>query len=446
MLDTKRAYVCFIVVFSGFGGILYGYDLGAITGAFLFIRHDIAMTMQEMSFVGGAVLFGGAFATLITGPLSDWFGRRRMVMVAAVIFIIGIFVLVYANNYTEVLLGRLVQGVGVGIITIAIPLYIVESVPANIRGRAMGVFQLLLNGGILLGTLVGLYYTPTENWRAMFMPALIPAFILLIGAFFLTSSPRWLVARGQEDKALAALKRSRSKSSAEMELAFIKKRHKQDKQSHLNTIWQHRYILPLGIVFAAAILAQLTGINSIIQYSAIILKDSGLHSNIGNMLGSNFINGLNFVVVMVMLFFLDKVGRKLLLSIGTAGIVLSLLIGGAVYHWLPTGDLKGYLVLASLLGFIFFFALGPGILIWLVLSELLPSRIRSTGMAIALFLNSLTSAGLASVYLNLQRVITYAGIFWICAGCTVLYFLLAAFVIPEARGKTLEEVETCFNK
>jgi len=442
-MSRQSLYTLFIVTFAGLGGILYGYDIGAITGAFLFIQHDVAMTTQQMSFVGGAVLFGGAFATLITGPLSDWFGRRRMVILAAALFIIGVLLLSHSHTYAEVLTGRLVQGIGIGIITIAVPLYIAESVPANIRGRAMSMFQLLLNGGILLAVLVGLYYTPTHNWRDMFNSALIPGVIMLVGTFFLTDSPRWLVRRGKMDKALNVLMKTRPAELAKQELAEIKA-----SLSHIgnktDSIWQKRYMVPLLIVFAVAVLNQLTGINSVIQYSAIILKNSGLHSDIASMLGSTAIDALNFVVVFIVMLLVDKVGRRILLSLGTGIIVISLTIGGACYLWLPTGDLKGYLVLASILGFILGYATGPGVLVWLVLSELLPSRIRSTGMAVALFLNSLASAALASVYLDLEKAITYAGVFWLCAGCTVFYFIVAAFIMPETKGKTLEAVENSF--
>lgn len=444
-MKRQTQYTLFMIFFAGIGGVLYGYDLGAITGAFLFIRHDVPMSLQEMSFVGGSVLFGGAFATLITGPLSDWFGRRRMVVLAAVLFIIGVLLLVHAANYTEVLIGRLTQGIGIGIITIAVPLYLAESVPSHVRGRAMSVFQMMLNGGILLATLIGLYFTPTKDWRAMFLSALVPGAIMLLGTLFLTDSPRWLVRRGKGAKALQVLMRSRSEPEAKAELSAIETSLKQGHTGNaLVRLMQKRYLVPLLVVFAVAILNQLTGINSIIQYSAIILKSSGLRSNIGDMLGSNAINAMNFLVVLIVMLLVDKIGRRILLSVGTGGIVLSLLIGGIVYHWMPDSALKGYLMLASILGYIFFFAIGPGVLVWLILSELLPSRIRSSGMAVALFLNSMASAILASVYLDLAHAISYAGVFWLSAATTLIYFILALFVIPETKGKSLEEVESHF--
>ena len=444
-MERQTQYTLFMIFFAAIGGVLYGYDIGAITGAFLFIRHDVAMSVQEMSFVGGSVLFGGAFATLVTGPLSDWFGRRRMVLLAAVLFIVGVLLLVHAIDYAEVLIGRLTQGVGIGIITIAVPLYLAESVPSHIRGRAMSVFQLMLNGGILLATLIGLYFAPTHNWRAMFLSALVPGIIMLIGTLFLTDSPRWLVRRGRTAKALEVLLRSRNEAEAKGELSAIQASiHHSGAGSALKHLLQKRYLLPLLVVFAVAVLNQLTGINSIIQYSAIILKASGLHSDITDMLGSNAINTMNFLVVLIVILLVDKIGRRTLLSVGTGGIVLSLLIGGIIYHWMPEGALKGYLMLASILGYIFFYAIGPGVLVWLVLSELLPSRIRSTGMAAALFLNSMASAILASVYLDLAHAISYAGVFWFSAATTLVYFILALFVIPETKGKSLEEVESHF--
>jgi MFS family permease len=164
------------------------------------------------------------------------------------------------------------------------------------------------------------------------------------------------------------------------------------------------------------------------------------------MLGSTAITGLNFLVTVIALSLIDKVGRKVLLSIGTCGVVCALTYSALVFGFAAPGIMKGYLLLSGILGFIFFFAIGPGVVVWLVLSELLPSRIRSTGMAIALFLNSLTSTLLASVFLILVGWAGYIGVFGLCAACSFVYFLLAVFVIPETKNKTLEEIEHYFIK
>ena len=152
MKATKQntPFSWFIIILAAVGGVIYGYDLGIISGALLFIRHDIPMSLAESSFLVGAVLGGGAIATLVSGTLADWFGRKHMIIAAAIIFLIGVFSLSYAHTYTTMLLGRLTQGIGVGIITIIIPLYLAEALPSQIRGRGISTFQLMLTIGIVL--------------------------------------------------------------------------------------------------------------------------------------------------------------------------------------------------------------------------------------------------------------------------------------------------------
>jgi len=441
-----RLFTLSMMIFAGIGGVLYGYDIGIITGAMLFIRQHIPMTDQQMSLLAGAVLGGGALATLITGPLSDFFGRRKMILLASVLFLIGVFLVVAAHQYWTLMLGRIVQGIGVGIVTIAVPLYIAESVPSEVRGRGVSVFQLLLTAGILLASLVGLYFTPTGNWRGMFISAAVPGAILLIGCSFLGDSPRWLAMHNQWDKALKVLRRTRTQADAEKEIDLIRESlsHRMDKKRPHHYLWQRRFMVPLGIVLAVAVLNQLTGINSILQFSALILKQSGLKSNLADMLGSTLVTAVNFLVTLVVLSLVDKIGRRKLLTWGTAGIVISMIYTGFVYYLLPVSSLRGELLLIGIIAYILTYAMGPGVLVWLVLSELLPSRIRSTGMAIGLFLNSLTSTVLASVFLDIAHAFTFASVFWLCGGFTVIYFLIALRLIPETKGKTLEEIERIF--
>ncbi len=438
-----------LISFAAIGGVLYGYDIGIIAGVLLFVQRDIPMTPQQMSFLVAAVLGGGAFATLVTGPLSDIFGRLRMLVAAAVIFLLGVIAMVLAHSYTILLLGRLTQGIGVGIITISVPLYLAEVVPTHLRGRSISAFQLLLTAGILLATLVGLYFTTTGSWRSMFMSAAIPGVLMLIGSYFLQESPRWLVMKGHTAKALEVLSKTRPEPIALNELEQIKSSlsSHRDKVTGVKTsLFQKRYAIPVAIVFSVAILGQLTGINSILQFSAVILKEAGLGSNVTAMLGSTAVTALNFLVTIIAMSLIDKVGRRILLGVGTFGIVCSLIYSAFIFGFFSPGIMKGYLLLIGILGFILFFAVGPGVVVWLVLSELLPSRIRSNGMAVALFLNSLTSTILAAVFLDLVSWIGYGGVFAFCGCCTVIYFLIAVLVIPETKNKTLEEIENYFVK
>jgi SP family galactose:H+ symporter-like MFS transporter len=447
MSKNQHWFVAFIVFFAAMGGIIYGYDLGIIAGALLFIHKSIPMTDMQSSFLVSSVLGGGAIATLISGPLADLFSRRLMIIVATLIFLAGVFLLSFAHHYSEILMGRLTQGIGIGIITITIPLYLSESLPKHIRGRGMSVFQLLLTFGILLASLVGLFYAPTENWRAMFLSAGIPGIILFIGAIFLPNSPHWLLMKKRDDQALAVLRLSRHDAQAQQELLAMQqsmKNHQNNFRSLITNLRDRKIWYPILIVFSVASLQQLSGINSFLQFSAYLLQQAGLKSNITAMLGNTVITCANFIITIVALFLIDRLGRTKLLSFGTGGMVVALIFSGLVYFYFPYGLLKGYLLLLGMTGFILTYGVGPGIVVWLVLSELLPNKVRSSGMAAALFINSMMSSIFASLFLTLTHHIGYVGVFYLCAFFSFLYFCLAYFVIPETNNKTLEEIEDMF--
>lgn len=437
----------FIVAFGAISAILYGYDIGVMSGAFLFVRQDIPMTDQQISFVGSAVLGGGAFVTLITGPLSDWFGRKKMMVAAALTFMLGILIVATAHSYDAILAGRLIQGIGVGILTIASPLYLAESVPSEQRGRSVSAFQLLLTTGILVSGFMDLYFTTHGgNWRAMFLSALIPGVLMLLFALVAPESPRWLVMKGKPIEALKVLQKTCSTEEAETELSEMQEslRAIHPRLHETSSIFQKRYMLPLVIVCIVAIAQQLTAINSVLQFGALLLKESGLHSNLIAMTGATGIMALNCITTFIAFCLIDKVGRKPLLCLGTGGLACALFYSAGVMYFCPPGALQGYLLMLGLFAFIIFFAIGPGVVIWLILSELLPMRIRSKGMALGLFLNSLASALLAAFFIPLINLIGAGNVFLMCALFTSIYFIIAWKVLPETNQKTLEEIEELF--
>jgi sugar porter (SP) family MFS transporter len=365
-------------------------------------------------------------------------------------FIIGILILVSSHTFLGILSGRLIEGIGVGIITITIPLYLAESAPASIRGSGVTAFQLFLTGGILVAYLIALLFAHSQNWRGMFLCSLIPASLLFIGSLLIIESPRWLFFKGKIEKAAKALKRSRSLQEAEHDLAMMKTLHAEKEQTVAagikEKLLQKHYVIPFMIAFAVGVLNQLTGINVFLQLCTLILKHSGLQSNVISMLGSAGIGLVNFIVTLIAVFLVDRIGRKPLLILGTSGIVLALFSLGLVDFLLNPGKLQGYLTIIGFLIFIASFAIGPGVVVWLVLSELLPMSIRGKGMAICLFANSLTSVILASVFLNLTKIIGYSGVFWMCGAATLIYLLIGIFLVPETKNKSLEEIEQYFRQ
>ncbi|MCK4608362.1 MAG: sugar porter family MFS transporter [Gammaproteobacteria bacterium] len=443
----QKLFALVIILFAGLGGILYGYDIGIIAGALIFMKHEIALNVGQVSILIAAVLGGGSIATLISGPLADWLGRRTMLTVSAVVFISGIIVLVSSHSFAGVLTGRLIEGVGVGVITMIVPLYLAESAPASVRGSGVTAFQLFLTLGILVAYLVALLFAHSGNWRGMFLCALVPGALFFIGSLLIIESPRWLFFKDKKEQAIAALQRSRSETEVEHDIYMMTKIDIERKQQNVigqESLWQKHYLLPFLLAFSIACLTQLTGINVFLQLCTLILQHAGLQSNVVSMLGSVGIGVVNFIVTLIAMLLVDKIGRKPLLIFGASGIVIALFYLGVISWLFSPSLLQGYLTIAGLLLFIASFAIGPGVVVWIAISELMPMPIRSKGMAICLFANCLASTVLASVFLKLTHYIGYTGVFWMCGIFTLLYLAIAIFFLPETKGKSLEEIEQCF--
>lgn len=448
MRTEIKPLTVFLVAFSCLGSILYGYDIGIVNGALSFMGKDLNLTDTQLSLIAAAVLGGGCIATLVSGPLSDKFGRRTMMRLAAVVFLVGVGIILAAHSYNTAFIGRLVQGVGVGIITIVIPLYLVECTPSHVRGKVISLFQLFLTGGILLAYGMDRVLISTGNWRYMFFSIFVPGTLFLLGTLFLAESPRWLFSKGKVKKARSVLRRSHSNEETDAELEDMHKLHHEKEKMSLSKFFNHlgqrKYSVPFTIALSIAILGQLTGINSILQFSTLMLQHSGFASNKVSMMGSVGVGAVNFILTFVGLMLIDRIGRKPLLTIGTLGVIIALLFCGFV-SLMPNTAHKGNLLTIGLVIYVGFFAVGPGIVVWLAISELMPMSIRGTGMAVCLFANSLASTLLAASVTHIAKWAGgYQGVFWLCAGFTVIYLLIAAFVLPETKNQTLEKIEMRF--
>ena len=313
----------------------------------------------------------------------------------------------------------------------------------------MTMFQLFLTGGILLAYVVDMAFTPSGNWRGMVGCVLIPGVMLLVGGCVLPESPIWLYMKGRREQSLAVLCKTRSRADAEGELSEMDEL--QSEESELgstagsgSSIRKGYVMIPMAIALGVAVLNQFTGINVLLQYAPLMIKDTGLDSNIMAMLGTTGIGLVNFVVTIIALSLIDKLGRKPLLCAGTAGVVVALALCGLVEFAMTSGASKGYALVACMLLYILFFAIGPGVVVWLVLSELLPNAVRSKWMAVCLFANSAASWFLASFFEGFIGLLGAAGTYWMLSGMTFLYFLIALIWLPETKGRSLEEIENHF--
>jgi MFS transporter, SP family, solute carrier family 2 (myo-inositol transporter), member 13 len=585
-LDTSKVgYNRFLLLVAGLGGLLYGVDVGIVAGALPYLEATSGLNAGQLSIVVAAVLLGSVISTLFAGMLADWMGRKALMILSGLMFVVSIPVIALSQGYGPLVLGRVLQGVSAGLIGVVVPLYLAECLSAASRGKGTGMFQWLLTLGIVSAALVGIYFSirvdqvaqlgdpaklfafKDSAWRGIFWVSLPPGILFVIGSFLVAESPRWLFQRGKKEAALNALLRSRSTEQAQSELREMEEVSSSEKAKGAvggtvkESLLRRKYVIPF--ILACVILAcnQGLGINSIVGFNTNILLQSGL-SDVQAHWGYVIFTLMNFLFTIGGVLLVDRKGRKFLLSLGTAGIIVALVCTAILFHRTerfrvdvsgavqamvkpdqsvslqydanaakellatrgdtggeqgarptslsiiysygdfraaskvvrsddvsakpvdltrdttvpankvvaffsnPFGNLdaartaplkienalitpvpstqNGWLVAITLYIFVAFYAMGPGVCVWLALSELMPTRIRSNGMSFALLLNQGVATLIAAVFLPTVGKHGYAAMFFGFAACTVIYFVTAAFFLPETKGKTLEEIEAHF--
>jgi MFS transporter, SP family, solute carrier family 2 (myo-inositol transporter), member 13 len=582
--DTKRSYNRFLLLVAGLGGLLYGVDVGIIGGALPYLEATSRLTAGQLSIIVAAVLLGSVISTLFAGLLADWMGRKPLMTVSGLAFVLSIPVIALSHGYGPLFFGRLLQGVSGGLIGVVVPLYLAECLSASHRGKGTGVFQWLLTLGIVLAALIGIYYSyrveavarvadaatvfafKDQAWRHIFWVSLPPGILFVLGSLFVAESPRWLFVRGKKEQAYAALLRSRTPAQADIELkemeeTVLAKTSSTTGKQLKDSLVRRKYVIPFLLACVILFCNTATGINSIIGYNTNILLQSGL-SDLHAHWGYVVFTMVNFVMTIGGMMLVDRKGRKFLFILGTAGITASLICVGLLFlttekanldckdvvqslvgsdqtltlpfnaaqakrllaakgysgdeissdraslaviysygdftaatsfvrsddpgaapieitrdNCVPhnkleaffknpfgnldaarTAPLKieralvgripdvrhGWLVAACLYLFMSFYAIGPGVCVWLALSELMPTRIRSNGMSIALVINQLVSTTLAAIFLPMVSKYGYSSMFFLFAGFTIIYLVTVTFFLPETKGKTLEEIEQHF--
>ena len=552
---STGGYNRLLIIVAGLGGLLYGIDVGIIAAALLYLGKTVSLTVEQTSFIVAAVLAGGMCSSLVAGVMADWIGRKKMMIVSGFLFVASVGLIVISQSFVPLFCGRFLQGISGGVIAVVVPLYLAETLSAVNRGRGTAIFQFMLTAGIVIASVTGLFYTHQAEaavaaaggnlalvraaqdhaWRGMFLSVIYPGVAFFLGSFLLSETPRWLVRHGKPAEALAALQRTSGEAEAQLEMREIETLAADDgkkAQSHpAGSLLQRKYVVPF--ILACIILAcnQTTGINSVLAFLVIILKQAGMSANHATQ-GDVVVKVLNCLMTIVSVALVDKKGRKFLLKLGTGGIIVALAAAALLFHGfeskrvnvldrldhLQTGNTltlavgeatlgpaidgrpmaltvlysqgsgdkvstvlsndkdptltiapdeknpsapltikralygpvptekTGWLITLCLGVFIASFAVGPGVVVWLALSELMPTRIRAAGMGIALLLNQGVSTVIAAVFLPVVGNYGYYAMFSFWAACTVLYFITAAFFLPETKGRTLEEIERSFNK
>jgi sugar porter (SP) family MFS transporter len=445
--SPARRNVILTAAIAGLGGLLFGYDTGIIASAMLFIRTDFGLDSFEQGLVVAAVPIGAAFGALAGGPLADKIGRRIVIIAAAFVFIVGAIVSAVAPDVAVLTIARVVIGVAIGFASATAPVYISEMAPPDIRGRLVTMFQLSVTIGILMAYLVGLAFEPPGDWRWMLGLGALPALLLAVGMLRMPSSPRWLVMVGRDYQARATLEHIRDGGDAaiEEELAEIKSAVGEEpgRWSELRTPMM-RAALTVGV--GLAILQQVTGINTVIYYAPTIVQYTGIDSASAAILASIGVGVVNVLMTVVAIRLLDRAGRRPLLLIGVAGMTLSLFTLGLAFDNTTEDTASSIVAIGSLMVFVASFAISLGPIFWLLNSEIYPLRTRSKAAGLGTFANWIFYFAVSLTFLLLIDELGRSGAFWLYAGVGAFTFLFCWKLVPETKGKRLEEIEDEFRR
>ncbi|MER5185368.1 sugar porter family MFS transporter [Streptomyces sp. NPDC002896] len=445
-----------ITVIATFGGLLFGYDTGVISGALPFMslspeKGGLGLTPLTEGIVASSLVLGAAFGALYGGRLSDRHGRRRTILGLAVLFFVGALGTALAPDLVVMVLFRVLLGLAVGGASATVPVFIAELAPAEHRGRLVTQNELMIVTGQLLAYTSNAIIADTVGeggvWRWMLALATIPAVLLWIGMLFVPESPRWLASRGRFDDAARTLGRIRDARVADAEFAEIKRRVTADANEpragwrELGTPWVRR-IVTVG--FGLAVLSQLTGVNSIMYFAPTILLDTGLGTQAA--LTATIANGVVAVIaVSTGMWLLGRFGRRPMLLTGQVGVTVSLVLIALCFLLLPESTARSYLVLASMLTFLLFMQGCIATVFWLMLSEIFPLRLRGLAMGTAVFGTWMANFVVTLVFPPLIDAV--GGVtFLIFAAVNVATFVFYLRTIPETRGRSMEAIEAHFRR
>ncbi|GGI39011.1 sugar porter family MFS transporter [Mammaliicoccus stepanovicii] len=439
-MESSNFRVKLIFFLGALGGLLYGYDTGVISGALLFIKNDIPLTDFTKGLVVSSMLIGAIFGSGFSGPLSDKFGRRRLVFAVAVVFIIGALLLATAQAMIMLVIGRFIIGLAVGGSSAIVPVYLSEMAPTDSRGSLSSLNQLMITIGILASYLVNYAFADMEAWRWMVGLAVVPSAILMAGVYFMPESPRWLLEHRSETSARNVMAITRNQQEIDKEIDEMKEiiRISESTWTVLKSLWL-RPILVIGCIFA--LLQQIIGINAIIYYAPTIFSQAGL-GNATAILGTAGIGTVNVIVTIFAIQIMDKIDRKKLLITGNIGMVSSLLImAGFVWTVGLDSTIGAWVIVLCLTFFIVFFAFTWGPILWIMLPELFPMRARGAATGIATLSLSIGSLLVAQFFPMLTAVMGIHQVFLIFAFIGVLAMIFVIKYLPETRGRSLEEIE-----
>ena len=436
-IDTNKNQLLIFSTVAALGGLLFGFDTGVISGAIPFIKLEFYLNSYQEGFAISNLMIACVIGALIAGPIADWTGRKKVLILCAVLFIVSAILSALPRSFTELVIARFIGGIGVGVASVVSPMYIAEISPAKIRGRLVALNQLAIVIGILLSYLSNwlLVDTGINNWRYMLVAEILPATTFLMGLFFILESPRWLTKEGLEKDALDVLKVVAGVENADHELQEVKKSLAEKKTSLKELLHPSlRRVLIVGILFS--LFAHITGIDTIIYYGPLIFLESGFKTD-SALLASVIIGITNLIFTFVGMAMIDKAGRKFLLLVGIAGMGISMTLVG---FCMQSDMISAKWTLLWIMTYIASFAMSIGVVIWVYLSEIYPTRVRGQALSVATMVLWLGNVILMQLFpVMMERF--GGGTFYIFSFICLLAFIFTWTMVKETRGVSLEEIE-----
>lgn len=445
-------YVTAICIVAALGGLLFGYDTAVIAGAIGFLQAHFELDATMKGWAASCALLGCVAGVSFAGVFSDWMGRKKTLVLSGILFLASAIGTALPATLWQFVAFRILGGIGVGVASMASPMYIAEVSPARMRGRMVSVNQFAIVTGMLAIYFVNLFvsrlgdeaWNVSTGWRWMFASGVLPSALFLLLLLAVPESPRWLVKNGEPEKALDVLRKVGGASYAAAELAKIRETVAHETGS-VRQLFRPGLRWALGIGVALAILQQVTGINVFLYYAPEIFKQLGLGVDAA-LLQTVVVGAVNLLFTIVAIWTVDRVGRKPLMIIGAAGMGMCLLIMGLGAQWHSTAAW----ILVFVLGYIAFFALSVGPVTWVILSEIFPTRIRGRALSLATFCLWLSNFVVSQTFPMMDenpwlvQKFNHGFPFYVYAAlCAVLVGVVWLFV-PETKGKSLEEIEERF--
>ncbi|NOU96866.1 sugar porter family MFS transporter [Paenibacillus sp. LMG 31456] len=438
-------FVTLVSIVAALGGVLFGFDTAVVSGAIGFMEHKFQLNQVEVGWAVSCLIIGCIIGAAMSGLLSDRFGRKKVLIAAAALFIIGSLGSAIPATFSGYIIARIIGGIGIGITSTLCPLYNAEIAPAKYRGRLVALNQLAIVTGIFLTYFINLGISSygddawdiSTAWRWMFAVGSIPGFLFLVLLLFVPESPRWLIKQGRPAEALPILLRIHGEALAKQEVLDIKESFKQETGS-IRQLFKPGLRVALIVGVGLAVLQQVTGINAVMYYAPEIFKATGAGTN-ASLIQTILVGFINFLFTILALWLIDKVGRKVLLLIGTSSMALCLLVIGIAFQ---TGHAAGPWVLIFILLYVASFAISLGPVVWVIISEIFPNRIRGKATAIAAMALWAADYVVSQSFPPLLNSAGPAITFWIFGIMSLFTFFFTWRIVPETKGKSLEEIES----